>query len=322
MTALPQGHYVIAGAGGMMGSHALLRLANQPGVTVTALYNVRPPQVSAPNIVPVQADLTRREDCARAMPAADYLLLYAGLLAPAPVLARDPVGSVVVNELIVSQALEAAYNAGIGKVVWLSSTTGYPELDRPIVETDMFTADPPDVWYMLGWTTRYGEALCRAYSDKLPRRMPCIVLRPSIIYGEYDHFDDQAGHFLPALLRRVVHREKPIEVWGSGEHRRDLIHAADVVEASLRALSMVDGFATYNIPAGISYSVNEVLARLIALDGYDDAEIRHVEGRPGTIRDRVFDGAKARNEIGFVPAITLDAGLRRTINWYRSRFFS
>lgn len=313
----PAGRYAVLGASGLVGSHALLALREVEGVEVRAVCHTRSPRVGGRNIQVIRADLSDPQDCRAAVAGCDFVLIAAGVLATAPVLARDPVGPVLANLLIAVNCLEAAYHAGVAKCLWLSSTTGYPAGDGEMDESRMFEADPPGNWYAIGWTTRYLETLCQAYSERFARPMPVIVLRPTMIYGEYDHFDEETAHFLPSLVRRVVRREDPIEVWGTGEQTRDLIYAGDVVRAMLAALAKVDRFEAFNVAAGRSHSVNEVLGRILEIDGFTDARVVHLTDRPTSVSRRSFANAKAKAELDFTPATPLESGLRRTIEWYR-----
>ena len=316
-----KGNYLVLGSTGLMGSHALLALRDKDGVQVRAVYNRRQPHIFGGNIAHVKATLLNRGACRRVMQAIDYVLMFAGILSTAPVIARDPVAPVMTNLLITSQSLEAAYYADIKKFVWLSSTTGYPPIEGKLHEDQMFEADPPDVYYPVGWMTRYLETQCRMYAEKLKRPMVTVTLRPTLAYGEYDDFRFETGHFLPAFIRRVVERQDPLEVWGTGEQARDLIYVGDVVEASLLALERIDRYETFNIAYGKSYTVNELLDKIIAIDNYVGAKVVHLTDRPTTVSKRLFDNRKAREELGFVPKTTIEDGIRRAIDWYRQTTF-
>ena len=313
---VPAGHYVLAGASGLVGRHALERLAGHPGVAVTALYRSSSRFRSRPGVSPVIVDLSDPLAARQAVPRADYMLLFAGEVAPAPVLARDPVTPAINNLRICINALEAAWHAGIRKVVWLSSTTVYPDAEGDITEDMAGHGHPPGNWYAMGCGMRYGESLCHAYANHPVRPMSCIALRPTLIYGAHSSFGDDA-HFLPALVRRVAERRSPVEVWGDGEQRRDVVHGADVVEAALQAIERIEGFDTFNIGGGRSFSVNEVLARLLAVDAYADAKIVHLDNKPSSVKNRSFSIEKARRMLGYAPQIGLDEGLRRTLAWFR-----
>ena len=285
---------------------------------MTALVHSRQPQAGLPKLRQVQVDLSDESAACAAMEGGDYLLLFAGLVAPGATMARDPIGIALANLRILTTALDAAWRSGIRKVVWLSSATIYPDSDEVMTEDMGFTGEPVPAWGPIAWTMRYVEALSRAYATHTARPMPCIALRTTMIYGAYGRFDDDA-HFLPALLRRVVERRNPIEVWGDGEQRRDVVHADDVVDASLLALQRVKSFDVFNIGAGHTYSVNEVLGRLLALDGFEKARIEHRHDRPSHARVRNISIAKARDVLDYTPKVSLDEGLRRTLDWYRQQ---
>ena len=300
-----------------MGSHTLLKLKDKPGVEVKAAYHKQPPHIFGTNIEYVQADLLNRDACPPLMEGIDYVLMFAGILSTAPVIARDPIAPIMTNLLITSQSLEAAYYAGVNKFVWLSSTTGYPDTEGELVEEDMFQGDPPNVYYPVGWMTRYIETLCRMYSEMLSPKMTAIALRPTLIYGGFDDFEFESAHFLPAMIRRVVERQNPIEVWGTGEQTRDLIYAGDVVDATFRAVDRIDRFEAFNIASGISYSVNETLQQIIEIDDFYDANIVHLTSKPTTVSTRSLVAKKAKDILGFQASTSLAEGIRKTIGWYR-----
>ncbi len=305
------------GASGLMGSHALRALADRPGIEIRAVHHRRPVRVTAGNITTVCTDLSVPGHCAEAIGDSDYVLVFCGILAPSPVVAADPVAPAIANMRLAVNALETAHRASVRKCVWLSSTTGYPDIPGQIDEDRMFEGNPPGNWYALGWSMRFVETLCQAYGNHPNRPMPVIALRPTLAYGEFDHFEGDAAHFLPALIRRVVNRENPIEIWGDGTQTRNLIYAGDVAEAAILALSRLDRSEALNIGGAKSHSVNDVLGSIIALDGFDDARVVHVPGRPSILARREFNTQKAAEILGFQPATPLKEGLRRTIAWYR-----
>ena len=208
----PPGCYTVFGATGLAGSHALLRLKDAAGVKVRAVANRRSRRVSASNIEYVRADARDASQLADLVADSDYVLMLAGILATSPVLKRDPVGPVFDNLRIAVNCLEAAYRAGARKFIWLSSTTGYPESEQSLAEERMFEGEPPTGWGGIGWTTRYLEKMSRLFAEEFPRKMTVVALRPTMMYGEFDHFDELAVHRaaddLEAALdqRLFVHR--------------------------------------------------------------------------------------------------------------------
>ena len=76
----------------------------------------------------------------------------------------------------------------------------------------MQRGDPPDVYYAVGWMKRYAEILCRTYATKIKNPMPCLVVRPSNVYGPGDKFDLEKSHVTAAQIRKVFDRHDPIVV--------------------------------------------------------------------------------------------------------------
>ena len=315
---VPAGKYIVAGCSGLVGSHALKRLSDQSGVHVKGIYNSNPPHVSAGNIDPVQADLTKGESCREHIRDADYLVLCAGVVNLGGVGSASPVLPAISNFLITSQCLEAALASGIRKAVWFSSTVGYPETEGPIREDRMFEGEPPTSYSAMGWTFRCLERLSESMVEEGGGNFSCLVLRPSLIYGEHDHFSGDKAHFLPAFIRRVVEREFPLEVWGGGTEERDVVHASDVIKAALLALENKTGFDAYNVAYGQSYSVNHVLESILRIEGLSDVDINRLPGKNPGLKKRQFCIDKAASELGYSPSVDLEEGLRRTMQWYRT----
>lgn len=311
------GNYLVAGATGLMGTTALLRLSNLPGVNVKAVYHLRQPKIFADNISYVQADLRNLDDCKSIAEDIDYVFMFAAVLSTAPVIAKNPVSHITSNMIMNAQMLETAYFAGVKKFLWLSSSTGYPLIEGILKEENMFDDDPPDVYFSVGWMSRYTEVLCRMYATKLRNSMPTIVLRPTTIYGEYEDFHFETCHVLPALIRKVVERQKPIEVWGTGENKRDLIYADDVFDVCLLALEKVDTFDVFNIGFGEQYSINELLKMILEIDNYREAEKVYNTSKPSTITKRSIDFTKAKEVLGFEAKTPIREGIARMIEWYK-----
>ena len=301
----------------MIGSHVLERLAHQENVEVRAIFHKNEPRVTANNIKPIQVDARDSTSLSPHLCGADRVLIAAGVLATTPVLQNDPVNPVIDHLAIVTGALKAAYDAECPNCVCLSSGTGYPDIDGKISEEQMFESDPAGAWFGLGWVTRLIEKQCQWYAEQLPRKMPVTVLRPALVYGEYDHFDEMTAHFLPSLIRRVVLRETPITIWGDGEQRRDLIYAGDLVEAIFSAFEYSGPYSAFNVASGTTHSVNDCLSQIIAIDDYSNAQVQHQIDRPTNVAARCFDIAKAMKELGFNPRTPLKDGLESTISWYR-----
>jgi GDP-L-fucose synthase len=309
---------LVAGGAGFLGAN-LIKGLTKAGACVRATIHDRP---AISEIGPVDyrhADLTRAEDCRAAVDGADVVFMCAANTSGAAVMTLSPLTHVTPNVLMNTLMLDAAYQARVKKFVFISSSAAYPPSDeRPVREDEMFTGDPYDVYFAVGWMKRCAEALCRVYAEKIPNPMATLVIRPSNCYGPYDKFDFSRSHVTSALVRRVVERQSPLVVWGTGDDVRDLIYIDDFVDAVLRATELPGRFLAINIASGCGYSIRQVLDTMLRVDGWSDADVRYDASKPRTIAARNLDVTLARERLGRVSPTSLEDGLARTLDWYRA----
>jgi GDP-L-fucose synthase len=308
---------LVAGAAGFVGANLAQRLASL-GARVRGTVHRKEPVILDENIEYVRCDLLQMEDCRKVVSGMDYVFMCAANTSGAAVIASTPLVHVTPNIIMNAQMLEAAYFAKVQKFVWLSSNAAYPPTgNRPVKEEEMFSGDPYDTYFGVGWMKRYTEILCRLYSEKLKNPMKTVVLRPSNIYGPYDDFDFATSHVMAATIRKVVERHQPVKIWGSGEDIRDLIYIDDFVDALILAAEKLDVFEPVNIGLGKGYSIKEILQIALEADGYKDARIEYDAAKPSMIPVRLLDLKKSEEKLGFKAGIDVREGIQKTIQWYR-----
>jgi len=308
---------LVAGGAGFIGSNLINRLLSE-GATVRATIHRKDPVISNDSIEYIECDLTRMEDCQKAVSGMDYIFHCAANTSGAAVMASTPLVHVTPNIVMNSQILEAAYFARVKKFIWLSSNAAYPPSgDRPVKEGEMFNGDPYETYFGVAWMKRYTEILCRMYSEKLGNPMPTIVLRPSNIYGPYDDYEFETSHVMAALIRRVVERHDPFEVWGTGDDIRDWIYIEDFIDAMMLATEKINSYNPINIGLGTGYSIKEALQIMLEVDSYTDAKVVYNSSKPSMIPIRLVDTARAEKLLGFKAKTGLWTGISQTIEWYR-----
>ncbi len=322
MTSSLEGAYaLVAGGAGFLGTHIVRRLVSEDA-KVRATYFRKPPRFQHANIEWIQADLRLPEDCKRVMAGTNALFICSANTQGAAVIANSPLSHVTPNMVMNTYLFEAAYEANVKKAVFISSGAAYPFTgERAAREEDMFTNDPPDIYFPVGWMKRTGEILARIYAEKLKNPMATLVIRPSNVYGPYDKFDFKTSHVTAALIRRVAERQKPFEVWGTGKDVRDLIYIDDFIDGLMLAFKADERFLTVNLSTNKGVSVRDILETAIKVDGFDDADIRFDPSKPSTIPYRLIDNGLARSKLGFAPKVDLAEGLRRTLEWYKANPF-
>lgn len=308
---------LVAGGTGFVGINLINRLLSLDANVRATIHN-KDPIITDSRIEYIKCDLLRMEDCKKVVRDMDYVFMCAANTSGAAVMASTPLVHVTPNIIMNSQILEAAYFEKVKKFVWLSSNAAYPPSgNRPVREDEIFNGDPYETYFGVGWMKRYTELLCRLYSEKLKNPMPTVVLRPSNIYGPYDDFNFATSHMMPATIRKVVERDNPIQVWGTGDDIRDLIYIDDFIDALVLAAEKIETFDPINIGLGKGYSIKEVLQITLEVDGYTGAEIVYDSLKPSMIPVRLIDTTKAEKVLGFKAKTDIREGVRKTIEWYK-----
>ncbi len=309
---------LVAGGAGFIGSNLIKRLISE-GARVRATVHRKPPVILDDRVEYVTCDLTGMDDCKKVVSDMDYVFLCAASTSGAAVMASTPLVHVTPNIVMNSQMLETAYFAKVKKFIWLSSNAAYPPSgDRPVKEDEMFNGDPYETYFGVAWMKRYTEILCRMYSEKLKDPMATVVLRPSNVYGPYDDYEFETSHVMAALIRRVVERHDPFEVWGTGDDVRDWIYIDDFIDAMMLAAKKIESFTPVNIGLGIGYSIKQALAVMLEIDGYTEANIVYNSSKPSMIPIRLIDTTLAEKLLGFKTGTDLRTGISRTLDWYRN----
>jgi dTDP-glucose 4,6-dehydratase len=141
---------------------------------------------------------------------------------------------------------------------------------------------------------------------------PALITRSSNNYGPYQ-FPEK---FLPLMITNALD-DKPLPIYGDGKQQRDWLHVEDNCRGILAVLERGRVGEVYNI-GGLDVEENIAVARrLLQLIGKPETLLAYVTDRPGHDRRYALKCEKIESELGWKPAISLDEGLRQTIDWYR-----
>ena len=303
----------IAGGSGFIGTNYILELLDR-GATIVTHTHVSPLQVADDRITVVEnLDLETLQDCYSLVERADYVVHAGGRICHPSSVPTDIQVSIQ-NIKVTGNLLEASYKSGVKGFLDLNSSTGYPDIRRPLEEDEFWTEEPHEKYYGYGWMRRYREKLMEHVSRFTD--MKIALCRGTAIYGPHDNFDLTTCHVVPALIKRVLSGEDPFEVWGSPNVVRDFLYVRDVVNACLLVLEKGESMRPYNVGSGEAITVGDIVdAILKATD--QSPEVFYNSTRPTTIPFRMVSTQRLEDELGFERQYSFEEGIEETVRWYK-----
>ncbi len=308
---------LVTGGEGFVGFNFVQRLVKL-GANVRATYYKQRPDFTNAKVEYIQCDLSVSKNSQKVVRDMDYVFHCAAVTSGAGGVLSNQLEIIKPNIDLNINILNASYKNKINKILILSSTTGYPDMGNTLLKEEYFFQDDPfDKYKVIGWINRYTEKLCEIFSEYGSGEFTTVVLRPTNIYGEYDNFDLKTSHVLPALIHKVVERNDPIEVWGTGNDVRDLIYIDDLIDAAISAMMKINRYQPINIGLGKGYSIKEILYLIMEVDKCSNLKVIYNQSKPSMIPVRLVDTKNAEHILGFKPKTSLKQGIQNTVEWYR-----
>ncbi|MDP9477573.1 MAG: GDP-mannose 4,6-dehydratase [Actinomycetota bacterium] len=263
----------------------------------------------SPGVELVVGDILDEDLALRAAEGADVIVHLAANTGVMPSV-EDPRGDCMMNVVGTLNFLEAARHAGVGRFVFASSGgTVIGEAEPPIHEE--MTPHPVAPY---GASKLAGEGYCSAYFRTFG--VETVALRFGNVYGPL------SGHKNSAVARFIkrASQGEVLEIYGDGTQTRDFIFVEDLVRAvRLSATAEGVGGELFQIATSAETTVQELVDKLLpalARAGIKDVEVRNTAARKGEVRRNFADTSKAKRMLGWQAEVTLDEGLRRTVEWF------
>ena len=219
--------------------------------------------------------------------------------------------------MIAANVIEASRRADVEKLVVLGSSCIYPrEAPQPMSEDALLTGplEPTNEGYAVAKIAAL--ELAKMYRRQYGTN--AISLMPTNVYGPHDNFDLETGHVLAGLLRKI-HQAKTdgsatVDVWGSGNPRREFIHTDDLADAAVFALRNYEGETHLNVGTGTDITIRE-LAELIADVVGWSGELVFDRTMPDGMPRKLLDVSRL-GELGWTAKIDLRQGIEQTYRWF------
>ena len=296
---------LICGASGLIGS-ALARALVASGQDI---YGTQNSHDAPPCVKRIEADLTCRagwDSAVRVSPELVYMC--AGKTGGSGL---DPLHFVTDNVLMAAHMYRACAEAGVKRIVYLSSTTGYPDSADPMRERDYFYGELHPAYFNPGHTKRFIERLGAMWAHKVET----VFVRVGGVYGPGGDFDPVSSHVIEATIRKVAERHDPLVMWGDGLNVRDAVYIDDLVAALIACADWPAG--AYNLATGEPMSVNDILHTLLAHADHQPRIERDLS-KPEMLRARLLNCDKA-HAMGWRAKVPMREGIIRTYDWYKAQ---
>jgi dTDP-glucose 4,6-dehydratase len=204
--------------------------------------------------------------------------------------------------------LESCRKSKIGRFIQISTDEVYGSLgaDGFFTESSLIAPNSP-----YAASKASADLLVRSYCHT--HGFPGIITRCSNNYGPYQ-FPEK---LIPLLISNAM-ADELLPIYGDGLQIRDWIHVRDHCSAIDAALQRGKFGEVYNVGASQEFTNIYVARTVLKLLGKDESMIRYVEDRPGHDRRYAIDSSKIEAELGWTASTRFDAGLKETIEWYRS----
>lgn len=252
----------------------------------------------------IEGDIQSSERVTHAV-AGCQAVFHQAALPSVPRSIQDPLTSNATNVIGTLNVLIAARDHGVRRVVLASSSSVYGENSKlPKHEDDPALPISPYASAKLA-----GESYARSFHNVYG--LETVMLRYFNVFGPRQDPSSAYAAVIPSFISRLAAGESPV-IYGDGEQSRDFTYVENVVRANLLALD-APGVAgeVFNIACGERVTLNRLLAELQSIVG-TDVPAAYASPRPGEVRHSLADISRARERLGYEPAVGLTTGLERT----------
>ena len=219
---------------------------------------------------------------------------------PAPVIETNVTGTFILMQVARKLNIQRFVHVSTDEVYGDMKPGAFANEDSPIQPSSPYSASKAS-----------SDLLVKSYVRTF--QFPALITRASNNYGPYQ-FPEK---FLPLMITNALD-SKPLPIYGDGKQERDWLHVQDHCTGIGAVLEKGKIGEVYNI-GGLDVVENLTMARrLLQATGKPETLLTYVKDRPGHDRRYALTCDKMERELGWKPAVSLEEGLRQTIDWYRT----
>ena len=304
----------VAGHRGMVGS-AIVRQLLQNGVSPESLVHKTHAELDLTNQAAVQAYFAAEKPTQVYLAAAKVGGIHANNAYPADFIYQ--------NLMMQANVIEAAFQNGVQKLLFLGSSCIYPKLaPQPMTEAALLTGplEPTNEPYAVAKIA--GIKLCESYNRQYgtSHGIDYRSVMPTNLYGPGDNYHPQNSHVIPALIRRFheakVNNENTVTIWGSGTPKREFLYVDDMAAASAFVMNLPKAVyvqhttpmqSQINVGFGSDITIAELAEAVRDAIGYQ-GNINFDSTQPDGAPRKLMDSNRL-NALGWQAKVNLEQGL-------------
>ena len=216
------------------------------------------------------------------------------------------------------QVIHNAYISNVEKIINIGTVSVYPKNSPiPFVETNIWNGYPETTNAPYGIAKRIMHTHSLSYRKQYDFNSIMVIL--TNLYGPLDNFKKDTSHVIAALIRRfheaMINNEQEVMVWGNGDSTRDFCYINDIANGIILAAENYNDSEPLNLASGKETSIKEVVNIIKEQMNYK-GKITWDAKKPIGPNRRNVSIELARKKINYNPKVSLEEGIKKTINWY------
>jgi UDP-glucose 4-epimerase len=294
---------LVTGGSGFIGSHVVDRLRDR-GIEVRIFDMVMP--TFRQDVEFYHGSLLDLEALRMAMNGVSAVFHLAAV-ADVKDVYEDPHYAESINVRGTINVLEAARRVKVKRVIYGSTTWVYSETAEQYVDEKTPLHAPAHLYTA---TKIASEYYCQSYSKLY--NLSTTILRYGIPYGPRA----RDGAVVPIFVRKAL-RGEPLTIAGDGSQFRKFVYVEDLAEGNVLTLRSVAENKVYNLDGTERVTIKQIAETIKKILG--NVTIEYVQARPGDFSGKEVSSQLAKTDLGWEPKVGFEEGVRRYIDWYKSR---
>lgn len=312
--------FLVTGGAGFIGSEIVRQLLSS-GHHVRVADNLSKKDATVdPQAEFLKVDLTDKDQTKKVFSGIDICINAAAKIGGIGYFHKYPATILSENNKIYSSTFEAAVDAGIERMTYISSSMVFESATRfPTSEADLVKIPPPVSAY--GFSKLSGEWYCHSFWDQY--QLPFSIGRPFNAYGINEFPEREVGyaHVIPDIVRKIITNQYPLQLLGNGEQSRCFTHVSDIASGVI-AISLHEKGKNEDFNIGSDREIKMVdLARDIweIMEMDKPFKVEFVKGFQFDIKRRVPNVDKVGKLINWKPKVRFEDGLKEVILWLKNQ---